>query len=37
VACRLADEADALADVTVRSKKLGTTLAAEGERVRIML
>jgi poly-gamma-glutamate synthesis protein (capsule biosynthesis protein) len=35
--CRLADEADALADLTTRSKKLGTTLTPEGDRVRIVL
>jgi poly-gamma-glutamate capsule biosynthesis protein CapA/YwtB (metallophosphatase superfamily) len=34
---RLADEADTLADLTTRSKKLGTTLTAEGDRVRIVL
>jgi hypothetical protein len=37
VACRLADEADALADCAARSKKLGATLAPEGDRVRIVL
>jgi hypothetical protein len=35
--CRLADEADALADLTTRSKNLGTTLTPEGDRVRIVL
>lgn len=34
---RLADEAEALADLTIRSKKLGTTLTPEGDRVRIVL
>jgi len=37
VACRLADEADALADCTARSKKLGASLAPDGDRVRIVL
>jgi poly-gamma-glutamate capsule biosynthesis protein CapA/YwtB (metallophosphatase superfamily) len=37
VFCRLADEADALADVMARSKKLGATLDPEGDRVRIAL
>ena len=37
VACRLADEADALADCSARSKKLGATFAPDGDRVRIVL
>jgi poly-gamma-glutamate capsule biosynthesis protein CapA/YwtB (metallophosphatase superfamily) len=34
---RLPDEADALADLTARCKKLGTTLEPDGDRVRIVL
>ncbi len=37
VTCRLTDEADALADCAARSKKLGATLAADGDQVRIVL
>jgi poly-gamma-glutamate capsule biosynthesis protein CapA/YwtB (metallophosphatase superfamily) len=34
---RLADEADALAELSARSKKLGTTLTPQGDRLRIAL
>jgi poly-gamma-glutamate capsule biosynthesis protein CapA/YwtB (metallophosphatase superfamily) len=33
--CRLADEADTLADLTVRSQKLGAVLTPHGDRLRI--
>ena len=35
--CRLADEADTLADLTVRSQKLGAVLTPHGDRLRIAL
>jgi hypothetical protein len=35
VFCRPADEAEVLADLAARSKPLGATLSAEGDRVRI--
>jgi poly-gamma-glutamate synthesis protein (capsule biosynthesis protein) len=35
--CRLADEAEALADLTARSGKLGAALKSDGDHVRIML
>ena len=33
--CRLADEAEALTDLTARSSKLGANLQPEGNRVRV--
>ena len=33
--CRLADEAEALADLTARSSKHGASLKLEGDRVRV--
>ena len=33
--CRIADEAETLADLTARSEKLGAKLVAEGDRVRV--
>jgi hypothetical protein len=35
--CRLADETDAVADLCTRSKKLGTPLTPQGDRLRIAL
>jgi poly-gamma-glutamate capsule biosynthesis protein CapA/YwtB (metallophosphatase superfamily) len=35
--CRLADEADAVADLCTRSKKLGTALTVQGDRLRVAL
>jgi hypothetical protein len=35
--CRLADEAEILADLDARSTKLGATFKPEGNRVRVML
>jgi poly-gamma-glutamate synthesis protein (capsule biosynthesis protein) len=37
VHCRLADEAEALADLTARSGKLGAELKPDGDRVQVML
>jgi hypothetical protein len=33
--CRLVDEAETLADLTARSKKLGAALEPEGDRVQV--
>ena len=35
--CRLADEADAIGDLSARSKRLGTTLTPQGDRLRVAL
>jgi hypothetical protein len=37
VHCHLADEAEALADLTARSGKLGAELKPDGDRVQVML